>query len=156
MRKSQSIAGIIVLLLGLGYVAIAWQMPQGKASLPGPGFYPFLVGLMLVLTSAAYVGLELLPRRAGGARPDEAGSQEPVPPVAPKVLQLVGLLLLFGFLLSYAGYLIASTLLVFFSVRVFGQKRLLSSIAITVIMVGVSYLLFVKWLMIQLPKGSLW
>lgn len=157
MKRADWTFAAVILALGAGYLAMAWKMPRGTLAFPGPGFYPVLVGFMLVLTSLAYLSWEALQVLRAGAPAAAARAAAPAPARrVPRFLQLVGAMVAYVLALYYLGYLIAITLLLVLSIGMFGYRRPLGTAAITAAVVGVSYLLFIYWLKVPLPKGSLW
>ncbi|MDF2372985.1 MAG: tripartite tricarboxylate transporter TctB family protein [Rhizobiaceae bacterium] len=48
-RIREQIAAASVIAVGAGLSAIAYGYPQGSMFRPGPGFFPFYIGLLLVL-----------------------------------------------------------------------------------------------------------
>lgn len=157
MKRPPVVFAAVLLILGVGYLAMALQMPRGTLSMPGPGSFPVLAGGLLILTTACFLLWELWSNRThNGAENQEEASPSGLGLVSPKALQLILLLVLFAVAMNYVGYVISVTLLVFVSIRLFGFKRLLPTVVITAATVGVSYLVFIEWLKVPLPKGIFW
>ena len=143
-----------VLLAGIVYEAMAWWMPRGHVHYPGPGFFPLVVGAFLILASAGCLIQALLIRRPAPA------SKSPAPAEAPAANRLVHrTALLLGFLTAYAfvlkplGFPVAIFLFVLAAIRVFGFRRWLPAIGITLALAILSYFGFVVWLAVPLPMG---
>jgi hypothetical protein len=54
------VAGLLFLSVGLGAIAIAGGYPIGSALHMGPGYFPIVLGILLVLVGAASVGRALV------------------------------------------------------------------------------------------------
>lgn len=151
-----SFAGL-ALAAGIVYEVMAWRMPRGKLGYPGPGFFPVVIGAVLVVTAAACLIQALLITRPVGAA---AEADEKAAPTAPD-RQGVRIWLLIGFLVLYAvtvqplGFPIALTVFLVAAIWVFGYKRWLPSLGIAVALTVISYLTFVVWLKVPLPLGIL-
>lgn len=177
LKKPQALFAAAVLLVGAIYLALAYRMPRGTLAYPGPGFYPVLVGWLLAITSAASLGWELRtsqpgtaaqvdspptegsgpgPAGAGTAAVAEPGGSAESPPGRAKALQLVGVLAFYVLALQYLGFLVAAAVLLSLSTWMFGLRRPLPVLAFTAVVLTVAYLLFVSWLKVPLPRGSLW
>ncbi|MCL4182197.1 MAG: tripartite tricarboxylate transporter TctB family protein [Burkholderiaceae bacterium] len=147
MRRVDGILSSGVLLL-LG-AAIAWYAPTfdlGTLETPGPGFMPFLAGL--IICAAALVGIvEAL--RSGCA---EAGSPWHDEGLG-KHAFLLGLVCVQAALLERIGFLACAFLLVFASMRVVGKESWRSSALWAVLLSAGSYVVFVMWLNVDLPRG---
>jgi hypothetical protein len=142
-----------ILVVGLVYLAMALQMPRGTIAYPGPGFYPSVVGVFLVLTAAYCFGRAVLQawteRSAEAPRPpDEAGATKPT-------LQLLGLLVLYAGALPYLGFVPAIFAFLLLAMRTFGYRNWARSVLVTAIIVAISWVTFVYWLKVPLPRGLL-
>jgi putative tricarboxylic transport membrane protein len=74
-----------------------------------------------------------------------------------KPIAYIGLGLLLDILLMRpAGFIVASTILFICVARSFESRRLLRDAIAGLILAGVSFLLFTKILLLDLPAGSLW
>ncbi|HEY7382855.1 MAG TPA: tripartite tricarboxylate transporter TctB family protein [Beijerinckiaceae bacterium] len=49
-RRGEVVVGLALVAFGVTLTALAWRMPAGSVSLPGPGFMPSAVGILLALT----------------------------------------------------------------------------------------------------------
>jgi hypothetical protein len=140
-----------VLLIAVGYEAMALWMPQGSLKFPGPGYYPALVGIFLLATSLGCLIQALLARRSvRSVKP--VGDAAPRPMVE-KTVALFGLLLGYGFLLTPLGFPIAICLFLLAAIRVFGYRRWSIIILLALGLTVVSYVTFITWLKVPLPLG---
>lgn len=72
-----------------------------------------------------------------------------------KTLLLITLLLFYVLTLNSLGFLLAISIFMILSIRIFGYRRWLPSLGITIAIVAISYLSFVVWLKVPLPQGIL-
>lgn len=148
-----------MLAVAVGYLALALQMPRGSLAFPGPGFYPTIVGVFMVLASGVSCALavfRLRKERLALAAPGAvaAGGDARTTTLAP-VLQLLALLLLYIYALPYVGFLPAISIFLLLAMRIFGYRNWPKGLLFTGIMVAASYLVFVHWLAVALPRGLL-
>ncbi len=157
MRAYETLFAGLVLAAGIVYEVMAWRMPRGRIGYPGPGFFPVVVGAVLVLTAAACLIQALLIGRPGGPAVEPG---EKAPPVA-QDRQVVRIWLLVGFLVLYAlalqplGFPVAIIVFLMAAIWVFGYRRWLPALGIAVALTFISYLTFVVWLKVPLPLGVL-
>ena len=132
-----------MLALGAAVVGGAWRLPFGGVHHPGPGFFPWWLGLVLVLLGGilavqAAVTRATTPRTSGRAA---------------KVLVLLTALSVYVALLDALGYAAATFLLVLFMLRRLEPHRWLVTLAVAVLAADGSYVLFAVWLGVPLPPG---
>lgn len=145
-----------VLAIGLVYEGMALKMPLGKLSYPGPGYYPAIVGAFVIVMALGCLLQEVLPRRsvapsAGGAPPKPPAGERDVR----KTFQLTALMIGYILALKPVGFPIAICVFLGVAIRIFGFRRWLPTLAMSVVIAGVSYVSFVLWLKVQLPMGLL-
>jgi len=140
-----------VLLLGIGHAVMAAGMPQGSLKFPGPGYYPKLVGIFLVVTSLGCLIQALLGRGLDSAA--KPATHAALRPMMGKTVALLGLLLAYGWLLTPLGFPIAICLFLVAAIRVFGYRNWAIIILIAIGLTVVSYLTFISWLKVPLPLG---
>jgi putative tricarboxylic transport membrane protein len=140
-----------VLLMAIGYEAMAWWMPQGSLKFPGPGYYPKLVGMFLIATALGCLIQAAVARPS--ARPVEPLAKAPPRPMVGKTVALLGLLLGYAILLTPLGYPIAIFLFLLAAIRVFGYRRWTIIILLALALTVVSYVTFITWLKVPLPLG---
>jgi putative tricarboxylic transport membrane protein len=155
MNKNVVFTGVI-LVVGFVYLATAIQMPRGSIAYPGPGFYPSVVGVFLVLTAAVCFGIALLQARkdrsAAAPAAPEAGNTKRI---GTPTIQLLALLVFYAGSLPYLGFLPAIAVFLLLSMRIFGYRDWARSIVIAILVAGASYMVFVHWLSVPLPRGFL-
>ena len=70
-------------------------------------------------------------------------------------LHLMGLMLLYGFLFDYLGFILATALFLFFGFRVLGERRLVRSATIAAVMAFSFWALLTQLFEIHLDMGDL-
>ena len=151
MRTIDLAFSSFVLLVAIGYEAMALWMPQGSLKYPGPGYYPKLVGIFLIATALGCLIQAVLVRRS--ARPVHTAADAAPAPKVGRIAALLGLLLGYGFLLTPLGFPIAICLFLLAAIRVFGYRRWAIIIVLAVGLTVVSYVTFITWLKVPLPLG---
>ncbi len=147
MTKERT-GGFIFLITGIYGFILSIQLPLGKLHEPGPGVLPLSLSMLLSLSGILW----LILGKGGGkekARIDLRGiigkSLTPV--------QIVMLTAAFIFLLNLLGYLVASTLYLFFIFLWVSRYRLWAAAGLAIVIGGGSWYFFGTVLAVQLPKG---
>jgi putative tricarboxylic transport membrane protein len=63
-RRGEALVGLVLTVFGIVLAALAWRMPAGSVSLPGPGFMPSVLGILLALVGAGCVARGLMAKEA--------------------------------------------------------------------------------------------
>lgn len=147
--KPKAIVGAGLLLLALVVFADASQLPPAPAAGIGPAVgMRFVAGLLGVLGAAHLVTAA---RRSGTT---EATAREPMNWKAVGCV-LAGLLALMAVLQLQSGFIAGATLLFIATALGFGERRVLRSAAIGVVLNLLVYAFFAKALSLALPAGPL-
>jgi hypothetical protein len=154
MNKNVLFTGAI-LVVGLVYLATAIQMPRGSIAYPGPGFYPSVVGVFLVLTAAVCFGIALSQARKNRSAAAPAPEARNTKRIGTPTIQLLALLVFYAGSLPYLGFLLAIAVFLLLSMRIFGYQNWARSIVIAILVAGASYMVFVHLLSVPLPRGFL-
>jgi putative tricarboxylic transport membrane protein len=147
----------LFLAAGIVYEVMAFRMPMGRIGQPGPGYFPVIVGAVLILTAAACLVQALMAMRSGSPISD-GGNEEASAQgnrQTGKTWLLLGFLVLYVLALQPVGFPIALTVFLVASIQVFGFRKWLPTAGIAVALTVVSYLTFVMWLKVPLPLGIL-
>lgn len=157
MRAYETLFAGFVLAAGIVYEVMAWRMPRGRIGYPGPGFFPMIVGAVLVLTAAACLIQAFLIRRIDGAT--TTGRENDAPSSGNRrtirIWLLVGFLILYAFTVQPLGFPISLTVFLVAAIWVFGYRKWMPALGIAVGLTVLSYLTFVVWLKVPLPLGIL-
>jgi hypothetical protein len=138
-------AGLLLLGTGAASLLIAREYPFGTVLRMGPGFFPRVLGGILVL-----FGLHVMIRGARRGEPIQGGW-------SPRALILLPLsMVLFGVLVEHAGFVPALAALVFGSAAAGREFRLVEVLLLTVAVTALSVAVFVWALGLPYPllKGS--
>ena len=146
MRRRGRWAGLVWIVLGGGIAAEGARLGLGKMEQPGIGFMPCVVGIAM-----AVCGLLILapPGRRSNAfesaiLPEQAWTNLAAP--------LAGLFA-FACVLQPLGFVAAAFLLQFFLLKVSGTRGWMRAGALAAAITAASWLVFVVWLKLPLPKG---
>ncbi|MCW7536398.1 tripartite tricarboxylate transporter TctB family protein [Aquabacterium sp. A7-Y] len=143
--KSQRdfVSGLMFIVVGLGFAWGATNYSFGSSASPGPGYFPFGLGLILAVLGAMVTFKSLTIETEDG---------DPIGAIAWKPLLLIlGAVAVFGFALPRLGLIITIALLVGLASLAGDEiKWKQTAILAVVLMVG-CYLVFVKGLSLVLP-----
>lgn len=154
MKAAEIVFAGFVLLAGVVYETMAWWMPRGHVNQPGPGFFPLVVGAFLIVASAGCLIQALLIRPPVPEPRPRTPDQAPAPGrLVHRTGLLLGFLTLYAFLLKPLGFPVAIFFFVLAAIRVFGYRRWLSALGISLGLAILSYVGFVIWLAVPLPMG---
>jgi len=120
----------------------------GKPQSPGPGFMPLLAAVLLFCLSFATIIVESRGAADDEGRKSSLGLKELTKPVC-LVISLIG----YAFLLNVLGYPVATFLLLFTLFSVTEPQQWRKNLVIAALVAVFSFLVFDKWLRVQLPDG---
>jgi putative tricarboxylic transport membrane protein len=149
----------LILAVGLVYGIMALNMPRGRLSYPGPGFFPIIIGIFLIATSLGCLLQEILPRkRTTGHSASPVTNQDSAAPEGrnvKKTFQLMVLMIGYTLALKTIGFLICICAFMVVAIRIFGYRRRVPALAMAAVIAAISYVSFVLWLKVPLPMGIL-
>ena len=125
--------GIASLVIGAGY-------PLGTAARMGPGYFPRILGLLLLAFGAVLIVRSLVTRHEG--EPIQIGSIRPM-------MIVLGAVVLFGVLVNWLGLILTSILLIVLSSAASYEFRWKEALISGVVLSTVSYFAFVYGLGLQ-------
>lgn len=136
-------AGLMFIVVGLGFSYGALEYSFGSSARPGPGYFPFGLGLLLAILG----GMTLFE-----ALTIETEDGEPIGAVGWKPLLIViGSTVLFGVLLPHAGMAIALPLLVILSAMAGDEFHWGEAIALAAFLTFGSWAVFIWGLGLTIP-----
>ncbi len=149
----------LMLGVGLVYETMALNMPRGSLAYPGPGLFPMIIGVFMIVTALGCLLREIFPRK-GGTNPVQAilpkeAAAEPEERNVMKTFQLTLLMIGYTFVLKPLGFPIAICIFLALAIRIFGYRRWIPTVAMAALIAGISYVAFVLWLKVPLPMGIL-
>jgi putative tricarboxylic transport membrane protein len=141
-------AAIALLVFGAVTVALSLQLPLGTVRMPGTGFFPLVLGLLLVALAVAQ-GIQLHLAKAPAPAP-----APPADGATRRVVFFIGVMALATLLLQPVGYVVATLILMVGLLRVLGVAWG-ACVIIAASSAAASYFVFVRWLGIPMPAGPL-
>ena len=149
MEKANQFSSVFWLILGLAITFGSYKMGLGTLNRPGPGFLPFWCGGILVgLSLLVFVKGMLSPRGAVGMFQLLWGGTRWY-----KGVYVVAVLLTYNFTFAYLGFILSTVLLLLFLFKAIEPQKWSIAIAGALIASLASYVLFARWLDVQLPVG---
>jgi putative tricarboxylic transport membrane protein len=149
VRRADQIGGLLLLVFGLWYTAVALRYyPYWAPAGPGSGFLPFWLGVAMSALAAL-----LLVQVARAAEPGPTWL--PAPAARRRLGRLFGLTVLFVALLKVIGMLLGTVLFLIAVLRGLEGYRWPTALAIAVGVAAFNYLVFTYWLGVQFPVGPL-
>jgi putative tricarboxylic transport membrane protein len=150
MKRGELIEGGVLFLCGGITVALSLQMPIGTFRMAGSGLFPLCLGIALMLLALLYFANLLLEKDAKRQSPKAAVAS---PGAAGQMLLFLGASALATLCLNFLGYTLTSFLLMFSLLAILGVRQPVLLISLPLLTAAGSYLLFVQFLRIPLPKG---
>jgi putative tricarboxylic transport membrane protein len=144
--------GVLILIFGALTVVLSLEMPIGTLRAAGPGLFPLILGVLLVLLAGGFtLGTFLRNRRTQGAKPvspELSGSAGPV----------VGFMAVIGFaagFLDTLGYAPTAFVIVFALLQILGRRQWRWNLLISLATSAGSHFIFIRWLQIPFLQGWL-
>lgn len=146
MKKYDIYCGLFWSMVALFVIGAALKMGLGDLGSPRPGFFPFLVGILLLILSLGIIVLAVRERYK------DRNFRE-WPAFSLSVLFTLVVLILYAISLEFLGYIIGSFLLFLYLFKVPAGKKWGISIIMTIGVVSLTYYFFGVLLQAQFPKG---
>ena len=151
MKRSELIEEVVIFICGGITAARSLAMPIGTFRMAGSGMFPLCLGIALMLLALLWLATLLLGRRPAA---DDDGKTAAAPPGAiGQMLRFFGASALAVFGLNILGYPLTSFLLMLALLRILGLRRPIFLVTLPLLTAAGSYLIFVYFLKIPLPKG---
>ncbi|WP_165968479.1 tripartite tricarboxylate transporter TctB family protein [Saccharopolyspora elongata] len=141
------IGGAVALLVGVFFVVQAHSLTLGDFAAPGPGLWPFLIGL--VMTGAAILVLLT----------DSGADHEPLTPAARNVVFGIAGLAVFIAAFTYLGFILPGLVTFACWLRFLARESWRNALLLAVVLTAVFYVLFVPVLGVPFPQdvvAALW
>ena len=149
MKHGDAAAGLFLVALSLFTCLLARRLGLGEVHNPGSGLIPFGAAALLGLMALGQFGRGL---RAPARVQDDSASG---PSRWSQVSVVLGALLGCGVALNPLGFSVSVFLLMVVLLGVVGRKSWWATLTISFLIVTGAYLLFVKWLGVEFPRGPL-
>jgi putative tricarboxylic transport membrane protein len=148
MKWLSRLVTLFLLGFSLFICQLSLKLGVGRAGKPGPGFMPLLASALLFFLALSVMIMELIrSAKEEGNRPF-IRMEHLARPISVFIM-LFG----FSFILNTVGFLISIFLLLFLLFFIYEPKKWLMHLVVAVIIANASFLLFCKWLQVQLPVG---
>lgn len=147
MKRFERIAAGVFFVIGSGAAYLAIEMGYGSARFPGPGFLPFWIASLVVLTAGLYF-LARLGSDTARRRLWERDTWR-----RPGLSAII--MLLFTLLMGWLGFFASTCLLFLAWLIVVERERWLTVVAVSALGTFGAYILFAVLLKVPLPKGLL-
>jgi hypothetical protein len=143
--KSQRdfVSGIALIAIGAAFAIGATNYNFGVAVRPGPGYFPFGLGIILALLGLVVLVTSLVKHCADG---DPIGAI----PWRPLIC-IVGALVLFGFFLPRLGFLISFPIMIVLTSAGGNEFRWKDALLNAAVLTAMSYLIFIFGLQLNIP-----
>lgn len=136
-------SGLMFLVVGIGFAWGATEYSFGSSARPGPGYFPFGLGVLLAILGGAVLFKALTIESEGG---------DPIGGVAWKpLLIIVASVVLFGVMLPRLGVAITLPVLIVFSAMAGDEFRWRGALLSAVVLTVGSWFIFVWGLNLVLP-----
>jgi hypothetical protein len=154
MKKRDRASSLFWMGFGILFIIFAWQLGLVKKGVPGPGFLPFICGIVLIGLAL----MILIP--TFGSENKKSGDgvrQEKFFPEKGSLKRLgfaLAALIAYGFCLPYGGFIITTFVFMLLMFRLIEPQRWRWVFLLSLFTAILGYLLF-DTLDIQLPRGVL-
>ena len=134
------VAGLMFAAFGVGAIVVAAGYPLGTAARMGPGYFPRMLGILLIVLGSA-LALRALRLQ---------GSALPAWPWRPTVV-ILGSVVFFGLIVTRVGLAFSTVILIFLASLASHEFRPREALISGVLLAALSIAVFVIGLKLQLP-----
>jgi len=159
---SERIQGIFWIGVAGAISFLSLQLPMGDIrqafNLPGPGFFPLVLGVLLAILGALLLIKPWVERRKAERSKENRGTDETSAPgfwMNKRAFGVLVSLVIYSVVFERLGFLLSTFLFLVLLFRGISSQRWTISLITAVSVSLLSYLIFDTWLMAQLPKGIL-
>lgn len=151
--KKVSIEIIIFLFISLvsiieGFRLITYKDPKVTYDILGPGFYVLFISFAMLIAGVAYL---IISYREIHKTNMVALSKE----MRIRTISMILVLVIYNFLISFVGYIIATIIFFFLEFRLVGIKSWITNVILTLILTIAYYIIFVQYCNMVFPRGIL-
>lgn len=142
--------GVAALVVLFGALAIVGSISAGigwGAEGPKAGFFPFYIGVAIVISGAVNMWTALRPDAPGGIFAEWSQLRQVLLVVIPATI--------YAFAVGYIGIYVSSAIFIGWFMRWLGKYSWSTVAAVAIGMPLVVYFVFEKWFLVALPKGPI-
>ena len=136
------------LLVCLYFSIEAWRLGLGSIRMPGSGFLPFWVSVVVGILTAVQLLREIKNKPVESAQALFRGKR------VQNTVYALSFLFAYPLLFDKIGFFVCTFLFTGACLKIIGQRRWLLSVGLSLVVAVASYTLFVTWLQIQFPRGK--
>lgn len=151
MKKYDLVGGLFWSVLGIGICIESIHLKLGELHRPGPGFTPFLAGVLLTILGSMLV----FPSISTRLRKNDGLSGKKLWVKENRKIFIITILTLVGYisLLEFLGFVVTTFIFFLILFKLKEPKRWVKPIVFSAVTVMISYLIFSVWLTCPFPKG---
>lgn len=149
-RRVHRVASLALLVFSLLYLGSSWRLKMGNLHNPGPGLFPSLIGVLLVVCTGMY-GFLVLRERPGKDRGNEKSSGE-----GKNYRAIIGILVctaIYPLVLEPIKFILSTLTASFVMLSFLRPKRFLFSFLLSLGIAVGSFLVFSRFFGVALPSG---
>ncbi len=150
MRKADQISGIFWFLFSVFISIDSYRLGLGNLHQPGPGFIFFWTAVVMAVLSAVVFTRAWTRKKTAEPESPAFGKENVL-----KIMLVLLSLFLYAFFMEMLGFIPITLLLFIFLLGVIEKKKWSLTIFVSILVTGISYLIFEVWLKSQLPRGLL-
>ena len=150
MKKKNIGSSILWLLFSVIVCIESYKLNIGTLHNPGPGFYPFCIGLTLILFSLIVLLSSIFLQKEEASQ-EKTGEKSNIK----DILLVVISLFLYAIVYEHLGFVLSTFLFIIFILKIIERKKWLIAISFAIFTAAISYVVFNLWLNANLPKGIL-
>ena len=143
--RADHVAGTFFVAVGLLVIALSGDLPFGQLSMPGAGFLPILVAVLIIVLGAS------LFLRAG----ESPSFSEIEWDDSSHALKVIAIIFAAAALYTLLGFIITMILMMVALLVVIERKNVVRAVAYSTVVAIVTYITFVHLLQSPLPPGVL-
>ncbi|HHX59248.1 MAG TPA: tripartite tricarboxylate transporter TctB family protein [Epulopiscium sp.] len=150
MKKVSKVLSYIFIFIALYVFVIAGAFPKAAMGVPGPGYFPRILSVVVIILSI----IELFQCRLTGGD----GTCEGIKLFSMENLRVwvsLGFIIFYFAGLAFAGFAISTAIYLFVMLRYFKVKSIIVQVAVPLGLTSVLFFIFTVLLKVQLPVGIL-
>ena len=159
--RKEIVGSLVFILFGVGFLCYGLNYPLDQWANPGPGVFPLIVGVTLVILAAwqlLHSFWKLKPsagREKGGEAITSARDYLQRNKGETKALIMIAVFVIYLLMVHWVGFFVSNFLFVVISSRLMKEKDWRGPIALSAGISLFCYVMFEIWLKLSFPRGIL-